>query len=1430
MEHSLLGSAKRGLGALSLLLFCGYGCQSASPDEAPGADTADVEHVGTAIAAINSQFNDPWSYDENSGLPLEPRAANMTLADLAHRLGDQSEIVASLRKVHPDTAKVRFLESYSREYPTFIKGNQVLMPKADGVLLQQSPVVTVGSVNPAVHCNSSHQCNELYTTVSSVSDKPAETQSADIVVLLAWNVEVAGPVFTEGRSLFIVADQFRGNGHRIQTQPRDFRPPPNPPTDNKAPNGRGDHHGGAFLLYTNVLDKLNVLASGMNGEAGTNGADHIGGEITSTELKKNAAGQLFLQCNGTPPTTDAQDGGNGGNGGHAGPIRVRYTTLVGSGTPRQASKTTPVSDWQCFSDPALGCGSPRCTDNPSVAICDVLTEADNAQCRDGIDNDGDGLTDCADPNCAGNPFVTICPQSATTTARIAESSPEACSDGTDNDNDGYTDCADYDCKPLGQCGGSLGAPPASCIAADGTLDCASAACAIDPACGGTGSSLLPRTTGYEESSNATCSNGLDDDGDGMVDCGDPECRYNSLVTVCTRENSIEACSDGKSNDGDSFADCNDFDCSKNPYVKICSGAQYYPFLAESTNATCSDGVDNDGDKYKDCWDFQCLNNPLVTVCGNLENTMAECTDGIDNDGDGYTDCSDDNCWYNPFFGDYACRQQVQTGHTQVAPPPSFNGNYLAASISLTSIPGTKGDAGLKGAALSATRVVSTPVPCDPSQDPGCSPYSTTTYTCTLGRIPAYGAGGTDGTATAPDMRFVTRRSTDTLRTQLSPNQWIVDAALGNTHFKNGDLKRAGFLYMHTLMRLQGVLSTANIASCATLPAAATSAQKLIAQNACPTLDRVQLRLTHLAAGLDFYGQSREPRINPRDRYQRLRQDFDARFSLLETNVNRYISLSNSLDLAQWFSVEGQKLQNEIDDAALDVAAADTRVNAARAAVDGLQQSVARRESDYKKTVEQLQTHNPADQINFGTFLLGLGQAALSSFGSEFLKGAGGAVLDIVGTQFGKWFGEESGKETAKAEDKEKAKTFVGSLKDITGDAAGSALKDAWEKNNPDLLKIVQGIELFPKARSTIGPVVESTVASDSQRRTINEYLDLLADLEKAKLELTAAQLDAQALRSHKANTERLRQQVTDYLGNNAALSALDRLLLIKQTYATTMMLLDDLNRRYRKVVRQAQYEKLPFASDTGENLLPASIVQEHAYTMVDYQQMKLNLLNLDANLNTYTSGQRTVYRRVTGDPFTAASADDVELLHTVGLDYLTSPSLFHLNITYDGLPPNQRNQHVRDVRVNFLGAGGGSFRPTAYLMRNTLDAFAVGRNPVSGKPWIVDFELADKDRAPNGAVRSPLHYQSLQACSAPPPACDLTLDTCRTLFQDAPTADQCSLSGAAQDSPDTVTFYDRSLAGDWMVVIPASDYATISTTLGGIQGVELVFDTVALDL
>jgi hypothetical protein len=83
---------------------------------------------------------------------------------------------------------------------------------------------------------------------------------------------------------------------------------------------------------------------------------------------------------------EAGHGGDGGAAGDAGAARVHYTTVkppkvktgdsgVFPATYRAPILTEPVTDWQCFHSDTISCKDARCHQNPSIAICDILTEA-----------------------------------------------------------------------------------------------------------------------------------------------------------------------------------------------------------------------------------------------------------------------------------------------------------------------------------------------------------------------------------------------------------------------------------------------------------------------------------------------------------------------------------------------------------------------------------------------------------------------------------------------------------------------------------------------------------------------------------------------------------------------------------------------------------------------------------------------------------------------------------------------------------------------------------------------------------------------------------------------------------------------------------------------------------------------------------------------
>jgi hypothetical protein len=216
-------------------------------------------------------------------------------------------------------------------------------------------------------------------------------------------------------------------------------------------------------------------------------------------------------------------------------------------------------------------------DTPAGGDACVRTGAENTPeaCGDNIDNDCNGFTDCRDFSCSrNNPAVTFCPDAGTSTRDGStgrdigpctptgmENTAAACTDGIDNDCDGFRDCNDFDC------------PRSACPRDGGTSD--------RPACDSGGS---------RENTNAECNDGIDNDCDGFTDCVDFSCR-SCAVSVCVvdggvttpdggvcqcqgEESSNAACSDGIDNDCDGFRDCADFDCTRSDggVVTVCSDA------------------------------------------------------------------------------------------------------------------------------------------------------------------------------------------------------------------------------------------------------------------------------------------------------------------------------------------------------------------------------------------------------------------------------------------------------------------------------------------------------------------------------------------------------------------------------------------------------------------------------------------------------------------------------------------------------------------------------------------------------------------------------------------------------------------------------------------------------------------------------------------
>ncbi|MEM9696867.1 MAG: hypothetical protein AAGA56_30305, partial [Myxococcota bacterium] len=93
----------------------------------------------------------------------------------------------------------------------------------------------------------------------------------------------------------------------------------------------------------------------------------------------------------------------------------------------------------------------------------------------------------------------------------------------------------------------------------------------------------------------------------------------------------EVCGDGVDNDGDVVVDCADPDWINDPAGFNCNGGS--PPTAEFGVAACTDGVDNDCDGVTDCADEDCSASPYA---------LTECCTGTDQNGNNIAD-------------DFACR-------------------------------------------------------------------------------------------------------------------------------------------------------------------------------------------------------------------------------------------------------------------------------------------------------------------------------------------------------------------------------------------------------------------------------------------------------------------------------------------------------------------------------------------------------------------------------------------------------------------------------------------------------------------------------------------------------------------------------------------------------------------------------------------------------
>jgi hypothetical protein len=369
---------------------------------------------------------------------------------------------------------------------------------------------------------------------------------------------------------------------------------------------------------------------------------------------------------------------------------------VPPGSPEQCSNGT---DDDC--DGLVDCADPSCAVSPTCQMCmpencanglddncdgkiDCADPACNfapncvpkpEQCNNHLDDDNDGLVDCDDPDCANNP---ICQeqQSNCQTAKLIPGS------GTY-----FGDTTGHASHTKGSCGGDAGeAVFVFTLTNPSFVDLTSVGTSFD-------SVIYVRTGNCGAGKEIGC----DDDSGGNLASHvtfnilypgtyyvfldgftvDPQFGANEgpfQLHVTITPNPPEQCHDGIDNDGDGLVDCADPECTNDGSCFHCNNGQ--PPTAEFGPGRCTDGQDNDCDGKIDCADSDCSASDVYKIecCDGIDQTMNNVTDDFD------CRCvSTADCQIDPILG----VQQICYTHTvRTCGPPceDFFGDVCPALV------------------------------------------------------------------------------------------------------------------------------------------------------------------------------------------------------------------------------------------------------------------------------------------------------------------------------------------------------------------------------------------------------------------------------------------------------------------------------------------------------------------------------------------------------------------------------------------------------------------------------------------------------------------------------------------------------------------------------------------------------------------------------
>ena len=352
-----------------------------------------------------------------------------------------------------------------------------------------------------------------------------------------------------------------------------------------------------------------------------------------------------------------------------------------------------------------------------------------AKCSDGYDNDCDGKTDLDDPDCISfrpenctngidddNDGYIDCADSECQSCTLCNSQGDACSGTSCSSNDNSCNCttenSNYDsaCRAGPSCVSSTywEYTPSNDgdVCAGSCLECSSGLCAqadsskcpdtkcYEPACNATDGSCYSVPVAYAQTDEACygdtgcsggnckcdgagncisiteiCDNGIDDDGNGKVDCADSACpdltscgtnkeccggscqdipanSYDDSCSTlqCNNSGSLEyvAANEGNVCEGQCL-ECSSGLCAYNDTSQCTDNICYEPTCSLS-DGSCGEYSLTNGDTDEACYDNTgCGGVNCDCWGGSCVSDVENCSHAGDEDHDGYADCNDTDC-------------------------------------------------------------------------------------------------------------------------------------------------------------------------------------------------------------------------------------------------------------------------------------------------------------------------------------------------------------------------------------------------------------------------------------------------------------------------------------------------------------------------------------------------------------------------------------------------------------------------------------------------------------------------------------------------------------------------------------------------------------------------------------------------------------------